>query len=147
MANDQLSGPTVLTYLVKWIMQLENPEYSYRIVFIPETIGSITYLSLHYKEMKNKIIAGFCISCIGDERSFSYLPSRNGETISDVVAKHVLYWTDHNYDSYTWLDRASDERQYCAPGIDLPIATIMRSKYAHFAEYHTSLDDLVNVVI
>ena len=56
MANDQLSGPTVLTYLVKWIMQLENPEYSYRIVFIPETIGSITYLSLHYKEMKNKII-------------------------------------------------------------------------------------------
>lgn len=146
MANDQLSGPTVLTYLVKWITQLENPEYSYRIVFIPETIGSITYLSLHYKEMKNKVIAGFCISCIGDERSFSYLPSRNGETISDVVAKHVLYWTDHNYKSYTWLDRGSDERQYCAPGIDLPIATIMRSRYTHYAEYHTSLDDLKNVV-
>ena len=106
MANDQLSGPTVLTYLVKWIMQLKNPEYSYRIVFIPETIGSITYLSLHYKEMKNKVIAGFCISCIGDERSFSYVPSRNGETMSDVVAKHVLYWTDHNYKSYTWLDVA-----------------------------------------
>ncbi len=146
MANDQLSGPTVLTYLVKWIMQLKNPEYSYRIVFIPETIGSITYLSLHYKEMKNKVIAGFCISCIGDERSFSYVPSRNGETMSDVVAKHVLYWTDHNYKSYTWLDRGSDERQYCAPGIDLPVASIMRSRYTHFREYHTSLDDLKNVV-
>ena len=146
MANDQLSGPTVLTYLVKWIMQLENPEYSYRIVFIPETIGSITYLSLHYEEMKNKVIAGFCISCIGDERSFSYLASRNGETMSDVVAKHVLYWTDHNYKSYTWLDRGSDERQYCAPGIDLPIASIMRSRYTHFPEYHSSLDDLKNVV-
>lgn len=146
MANDQLSGPTVLTYLIKWIMQLENPEYSYRIVFIPETIGSITYLSLHYKEMKSKVIAGFCISCIGDERSFSYLPSRNGETMSDVVARHVLYWTDHDYKSYTWLDRGSDERQYCAPGIDLPIASIMRSRYEQFAEYHTSLDDLKNVV-
>jgi len=146
MANNELSGPTVVTYLAKWLTQLENLEFSYRIVFIPETIGSITYLSIHHEEMKRKVIGGFNISCVGDDRSYSYLPSRNGETISDVVAKHVLNWTDPEYNRYTWLDRGSDERQYCAPGIDLPIASIMRTKYGQYPEYHTSLDDLVNVV-
>lgn len=146
MANNELSGPTVLTYLTKWINQLDKTEYSYRIVFIPETIGSITYLSLNHNKMKKKIIAGFNISCVGDDRSYSYLPSRNGKTMSDLVAKHVLSWTDPNYVSYSWLDRGSDERQYCAPGIDLPIASIMRTKYGEYPEYHTSLDDLDNVV-
>mgnify|MGYP001474998007 CR=1 FL=1 len=146
MANNELSGPTVLTFLAKWISDLENPDYSYRIVFIPETIGSIAYLSLYHKEMKNNIFAGFNISCVGDNRSYSYLPSRNGDTISDRVAKHVLAWTDSNYKSYSWLDRGSDERQYCAPGIDLPIASIMRTMFGEYSEYHTSLDDLKNVV-
>jgi len=146
MANDQLSGPTVVTFLANWITQIENPEYSYRIVFIPETIGSITYLSLNHEDMKSKVFAGFNVSCVGDNRSYSYLPSRNGETISDRVAKHVLDWIDSNYKIYSWLDRASDERQYCAPGIDLPIASIMRTKHGQYPEYHTSLDDLINVV-
>ena len=96
--------------------------------------------------MKNKIFAGFNVSCVGDDRSHSYLPSRNGKTISDKVAKHVLKWIDPDYKSYTWLDRGSDERQYCAPGIDLPIASILRTKYGEYPEYHTSLDNLDNVV-
>ena len=146
MANNELSGPTVLTYIAKWLEDIIKPEYSYRIIFIPETIGSITYLSKNYKEMKEKIIAGFNVSCVGDNRSYSYLPSRNGETLSDNIAKHVLKWIDHNFVNYTWLDRGSDERQYCAPGIDLPIASIMRTKYGKYPEYHTSLDDLKNVV-
>jgi aminopeptidase-like protein len=62
------------------------------------------------------------------------------------VAKHVLKWTDPEYKSYTWLDKGSDERQYCAPGIDLPIASILRTKYGEYLEYHTSLDNLDNVV-
>ena len=146
MANNELSGPTVLTFIAKWIQELPERRYSYRIIFIPETIGSISYLSKNYKYLQKHVVAGFNVTCIGDERSYSYLPSRNGKTLSDVVAKHVLKWTDKNYKTYTWSDRGSDERQYCAPGIDLPVASIMRSKYNEYPEYHTSLDDLQNVV-
>ncbi len=146
MANNELSGPTVLTFLSKWISQLENKRFTYRIIFVPETIGSITYLSLNYNDMKSNIHAGFNISCIGDERGYSYIPSRNGNTKSDKVAKHVLGWIDSNFKTYSWFDRGSDERQYCSPGIDLPIASILRTKFGDYPEYHTSLDILGKVV-
>ena len=146
MANNELSGPCVATFLAKWLQEIDETDYSYRIIFIPETIGSITYLSQNYKEMKNKIIAGFNINCVGDNWAYSYLPSRNGKTISDLIAKHVLKWIDPKFIEYSWLDKGSDERQYCAPGIDLPIASIMRTKHGEYDEYHTSLDNLENVV-
>ena len=146
MANNELSGPTIVTFLAKWLLEINETDFSYRIIFIPETIGSITYLSKNYKDMKNKIFAGFNVSCVGDDRAYSYLPSRNGKTLSDMIAKHVLKWIDPNFIKYSWFDCGSDERQYCAPGIDLPIASILRTKYGRYPEYHTSLDNLENVV-
>ena len=74
MANNELSGPCVTTFLAKWISSLKKRKYSYRIIFIPETIGSVTYLSKNFKEMKKNIIAGFNVTCIGDDRKYSFLP-------------------------------------------------------------------------
>ena len=83
MANNELSGPVVTTALYQWLKTLIDRKYTYRIVFITETIGSIVYLSKHLDYLIKSIIAGFNITCIVDERSYSYLPSRNGKTLSD----------------------------------------------------------------
>lgn len=141
MANNELSGPTVTIYLAKWLQSLPR-YYSYRIIFIPETIGSICYLSKHYKEMKEKTVAGFVLTCIGDNESYSYLETIDADTLADEVTQHVLFHIDPNYKRYSFLSRGSDERQYGSPGIDLPVVDVMRTKYGCYREYHTSKDDL-----
>ena len=145
MANNEISGPTILTFLLDYFKNKKN-YFSIRAVFLPETIGSIVYLSKNLKKLKKNVIAGFNLSCLGDERSYSYLPSRDGNTLSDRVSKSVLKWLDKNYKKYTGLERGSDERQYCSPGIDLPIASVSKSKFGEYPEYHTSDDDFKKVV-
>jgi aminopeptidase-like protein len=145
MANNELSGPAVTINLAKWISQKKR-KYSYRIIFIPETIGSIGYINKNFKTLKKNVIGGFNITCVGDDRNYSFLPSRNGQTLSDKVGLQTIKKYSKNFKKYTWLNRGGDERQYCSPGVDLPIATLMRSKYGTYKEYHTSLDNLKKVV-
>ena len=142
MANNELSGPVLAVALAKTLAKKENRKYTYRFIWIPETIGSITYLSSHLDEMKKNTIAGFVLSCVGDDRTYSYIPTRDGDTLADRVAKNVLSFHYPEYKRYTYLNRGSDERQYNAPGVDLPVCVVCRSKYGEYPEYHTSLDDL-----
>ena len=142
MANNELSGPAVTIYLAKWLWEKKHRRYNYRIIFIPETIGAITYLSQHLPEMKKNIRAGFNISCVGDDRTYSYVASRYGNTLADKVAKNVLSFHYPEYKQHSFLQRGSDERQYNAPGVDLPVCAVCRSKYAEYPEYHTSKDNM-----
>jgi aminopeptidase-like protein len=147
MANNEVSGPVVLTYLLKWLYDRKiKPKFSFRAIFIPETIGSIYYLSKNLPYLKKNVIAGMNITCVGDNRSYSILYSKYKNTIADKLGEHIIKWTYKNYKSYNWNDRGSDERQYCSPFVDLPFVSLMRSKHTEYPEYHTSLDTLNSVV-
>ena len=144
MANNELSGPAVCTELAKYVQKCDH-RYTYRFIFIPETIGSITYLSKNLDYLKKHVIAGFNVSCVGDNRTYSYVESPYADNLADRVAQNVLSFHYPDYKRYSFLYRGSDERQYCSPLVNLPVCAICRSKYGEYPEYHTSADDLTIV--
>ncbi len=141
MANNELSGPIVMTKLANYIKK-KNNYYSYRFLYLPETIGAISFLSKNYHSLKNNFLGGFVITCVGDNGKFSYIPTAYGDTFSDRIAIKTLKDMKIKFLKFSYLDRGSDERQYNWPGIDFPVSSITRSKYGNYKEYHTSLDDL-----
>jgi aminopeptidase-like protein len=145
MANNELSGPVLAVQLAKHLQKMDN-FYTYRFIFIPETIGSIAYMASNLSDMKKNMLAGFVLTCLGDERAYSYIPSRKGGTIADLAALSTFQELGISPILYGWQDRGSDERQYCSPGADLPVCSVTRSKYGSYPEYHTSLDTLGEVV-
>ena len=146
MANNELSGPLVATALIKYFSKYKKLSKSIRFLFIPETIGSIAYIKKNFKNLKKNVIGGYTLSCIGDNRSYSYLYTKYKNSLSDKAAEKAFKKLKIKYKKYLFLKRGSDERQFNSPGVDLNIGSIMRSRYTTFPEYHTSLDnfDLVS---
>ncbi len=141
LCNDNLSGIAVATYLAKLIEDLSDREYSYRFLFIPGTIGSITWLAKNEPKIKN-IKHGLVLSCLGDRGSFTYKKSRIGTAIIDRAVEKAFEDSKFNYEIREFTPFGYDERQYCSPGINLPVGCLMRTPYGEFVEYHTSLDNL-----
>jgi len=141
MANNELSGPIVLMGLINYFKK-QKLDKTLRFIFIPETIGSISYLNINLNHLKKNVIGGYNLSCIGDDRQHScmfskYKNSPSDESIIEAYKKLKI----KKFKVYSFLKRGSDERQYNSPGVDLRISSIFRTKYGEYPEYHTSLDD------
>ena len=147
MANNELSGPIVSMGLINYFKNIKLNK-TLRFIFIPETIGSISYLSKNIKYLKKNIIGGYNLSCIGDERQHSCMFSKYQNSPSDeALIEAYKLLKIKNYKVYSFLKRGSDERQYNSPGVDLKISSIFRSKYGDYPEYHTSLDNFNLVTV
>ncbi|MFO7256801.1 MAG: DUF4910 domain-containing protein [Bacteroidota bacterium] len=140
LCNDNLSGIAVCTFLIKELMT-RKLRYSYRFVFVPATIGSITWLALN-KDRTHKIKHGLVATLLGDTGPFHYKKSRRGDAEIDAVVEYVLKQHDPQNEILEFFPYGYDERQYCSPGFNLPVGRLTRALYAEFPEYHTSGDNL-----
>ena len=140
MCNDNLSGTVLATFLAKYLEQIKT-KFSFRFLFIPETIGAITWLSKNEKKLRN-IKHGLVATCLGDSGSLTYKKTRNGNNEIDRVAEYVLDNSKEDYSIVDFFPSGSDERQFCSPAFDLPVGSLVRTMYGEFPEYHTSEDNL-----
>ena len=140
LCNDNLSGVSLAVHLAQYLAQKKR-RYTYRFHFMPGTIGAITWLALNQKN-SHKIKHGLVLSCLGDEGSMTYKQSRRGDTEIDQITKYVLSSAGDSFDVRPFKPVGYDERQYCSPGINLPVGCLMRTPFGEFPEYHTSADNL-----
>lgn len=141
LCNDNLSGIALSVHLAMLIAQWPDRRYSYRFLFIPGTIGSITWLAQNEAHV-HRIKHGLVVTCVGDSGNFTYKKSRRGNAVIDAAALHVLKHSGHPYVQEDFFPYGYDERQYCSPGFNLPVGCLMRSPHGSFPEYHTSADNL-----
>lgn len=140
LCNDNLSGTVLATFLAKCLSQV-SLEYSYRFLFIPGTIGSITWLCLNESEV-SKIKHGLVAACVGDSGKFTYKKSRQGNAEIDRAVVNVLKNSGQNYEVINFIPFGYDERQYCSPGFNLPVGCLMKTPHGQYSQYHTSADNL-----
>ena len=140
LANDNLSGIAVATFLAKYLSKL-SLRYSYRFLFIPGTIGSITWLSLN-ESQASRIKHGLVLTCLGDSGKFTYKKSRRGDAEIDRAVTEVLKKSGEAFEIREFSPYGYDERQFCSPGFNLPVGCFMRTPHAQYPEYHTSADNL-----
>jgi len=140
LCNDNLSGVAIATFLAQYLSS-QALRYSYRFLFIPGTIGSITWLSKNQGQTA-KIKHGLVLSGLGDNGPCTYKKSRRGDADIDKVMRHVLQHSGKRYNIIDFFPYGYDERQYCSPGFNLPIGCFMRTPHGQYSEYHTSADNL-----
>jgi aminopeptidase-like protein len=141
LANDNLSGIAVAVELARHLGRTERRRYSYRFLFIPGTIGSITWLARN-EEVVPRIRHGLVLTCVGDPGEITYKRSRRGNAEIDRAFTHVLKQSGESHKVIDFFPSGYDERQYCSPGFNLPVGCMMRSQHGQFPEYHTSADNL-----
>lgn len=140
LCNDNLSGIALATFLAKHIQE-KRTRYTYRFLFIPGTIGSITWLARN-RENAGRIKHGLVVACVGDPGKLTYKKSRQGNTEIDRAVQHVLQHTSTDYDILDFVPYGYDERQYGSPGFNLPVGSLTRTPHGRYPEYHTSADNL-----
>jgi len=141
MANDSLSGVVLLSKLYEYLLKQDN-YFGYRFLFIPETIGSIAYLHKYKNSINEWLHAGLVCTCVGDSGPFNYKKSRQGSSSVDRVVGNILKYSNYKYYIRDFWPEGSDERQFCSPGFNLPVGSLMRSVYSEFPQYHNSDDNL-----
>jgi len=140
LCNDNLSGVAVATFLAQALAQ-QTHRYSYRFLFIPGTIGSITWLSRN-EQVVPQIKHGLVLACAGDRGGFSYKKSRRGNAEIDRAILHLLNHSGERHKIREFSPYGYDERQYCSPGFNLPVGCLTRTPHGEFPQYHTSADNL-----
>jgi len=140
LCNDNLSGISVATLLARTVATWDR-QYSYRFLFIPTTIGSITWLATH-EDIVPFVKHGLVLTGLGDRGKVTYKKSRRGEAVIDRVMKHVLKHSGQDHRIIDFMPYGYDERQFCSPGFDLSVGSFMRTPHGEYPEYHTSADNL-----